>query len=71
MHRNGYFEASGKNSDISVRFFDRDFLIVSEILAISGRFQPIFSSDKLNTRSTMKINPVIRQNSVRTTTALC
>jgi len=42
MLRNGYLAASGKNSDIGVRFLDPDFLISSKISAIRGHLQLIF-----------------------------
>jgi len=41
MHRNVYIGVSGKNSDISVRYFDPDFLIVSKMSAILGRFHAV------------------------------
>jgi len=50
MHRNVYLGVSGKMFDISVRFLDPDFLTVSEISSILGRFQLIFLSDKLKVR---------------------
>jgi len=50
MPRNVYLGVSGKNPDISILFLDPDFLMGSEILAISRRFPLIFSSEKLKVR---------------------
>ena len=49
MRRNTLYELPVKY-DISVRFLDSDFLIGSEISAIWGRFQLIFSTKKLKVR---------------------
>jgi len=46
MCRNGYLGGSDKNSDISVRFLDLDFLTSSKMLVIWKHFQFIFFTGK-------------------------
>jgi len=46
MRRNVCLGAFGTNSDISVRFFDTDFLIGSDVSAIEGLFSVGFFIEK-------------------------
>jgi len=50
MDKSIYLGSSCKNPDISIRFIDFDFLIGSEISAISGCFPLIFHQNSQKVR---------------------